>query len=110
MTSREERVARNEALFREVNERIKDVTEDQEVSKQAEFVCECGDESCIQPIRIGLDEYEEVRQVSTRFVVVPNHVAPDVERVERETDRFAVVEKVAPEAVRIVEQEDPRSD
>jgi hypothetical protein len=110
MTSREQRVARNEALFREVNERIKDVTEDLEFSEEAEFVCECGDESCIQPIRIALDAYEAVRQASTRFVVVPDHIAPDIERVVLETDHFAVVEKVAPEAVTIVEQEDPRSD
>jgi hypothetical protein len=110
MASREQRVARNEALFREVNERIKDVTELLEGSDAAEFVCECGDESCIQPIRIELAEYEQVRRVSTRFVVVPNHVVPDLERVVTQTDRFAVVEKVAPQAVRIVEQEDPRSD
>jgi hypothetical protein len=109
MSSREQRVARNEALFREVNERIRDVNDDLDVSEEAEFVCECGDESCIQPIRIDLAEYEEVRQGSTRFVVVADHVAPDVERVVHETDRYAVVEKVAPEAVRIVEEEDPRS-
>ena len=41
--SREERIARNEALFREVNEQIKDVNDDVPAGSEAGFVCECGD-------------------------------------------------------------------
>jgi hypothetical protein len=38
MSSREERIAKNEAVFREVNERISDITDHEEL---IEFLCEC---------------------------------------------------------------------
>jgi hypothetical protein len=82
--AREERVARNETLFREVNERIKQVS-------------------------LTLAEYEAVRSDGTHFAVVTGHILPDVERVIASNRRYAVVAKTDPDAVRIVEAEDPRS-
>ena len=60
MGAREERVARNETLFREVNERIKQVNVALATSEATDFL-ECGDESCTQPISLNLREYEAVR-------------------------------------------------
>ena len=60
--SREERVARNEALFREVNEQIKQVNEDAPAAAETAFVCECGDPECTGPVSLTLVEYEEVRR------------------------------------------------
>jgi hypothetical protein len=107
--SREERVARNEALFREVNEQIKQVNEDTPAGSEADFVCECGDPECTDPVSLTLVEYEEVRGEPTHFAVLPGHVVPDVEVVVAHNDRFAVVRKNDPQAARIAVREDPRS-
>jgi hypothetical protein len=107
--SREERVARNEALFREVNERIKLVNESQEAPSETEFLCECGDPECTIPISLTLAEYEQVRRVSTHFAIVPGHSDPSIEQVVARHDRFAVVEKTDPDAARVAVREDPRS-
>ena len=107
--SREERVARNEALFREVNERIRDVNEDAPAASETDYVCECGDPGCTEPVSLTEVEYEEVRAVATHFVVRPGHVVPDVEVVVAHNDRFDVVRKNEPQAARVAVREDPRA-
>jgi hypothetical protein len=106
---REERVARNETLFREVNERIKTVNLALATVEETDFLCECGDESCMKPISLTLNEYEAVRSDPTQFVVVTGHVVPDIEQVVVSKERYDVVAKTDPDAVKIVEAEDPRS-
>jgi hypothetical protein len=108
MDSRQQRVANNEALFRKVNERIEEVNEELESGGRSNFLCECGDDDCTEPVSLTLAEYEEVRAEPTHFVIAPGHDAIDVERVVRETDRFAVVEKFTGEAGRIAVETDPR--
>ena len=109
MGDREERVARNEALFREVNERIKRVNEHLETRDEADFICECGDGDCTKPVSLTLAEYEDVRRRGTHFAVVPGHVVPDLERVIARYPRFAVVEKTEPQAAGIAARENPRA-
>ncbi len=96
----------NEALFREVNERIREITT---WDTGAEFLCECGDPDCAQPIVMTVDEYEAVRSRPTRFLIVAGHEVPDVERVVERTDRFAVVEKLPGEPATIAVETDPRT-
>lgn len=99
---------RNEALFREVNERIEDVgttllPDDQPM----EFLCECDDRDCVEKVSATRAEYEAIRAVGTHFVVLPGHEDPDVEHVVHETERFLVVEKEG-EAAHEAEESDPR--
>jgi hypothetical protein len=106
-----ERVGKNEALFREVNERIR------EVSGQAlaldgdaplQFVCECSDEGCNEAVELTVPEYEAVRAEPTHFLVAPGHVwERDDERVIREAESYMVLEK-AGDAGDVAEDEDPR--
>ena len=107
--SREERVARNETAFREVNERIKNVSEDVERASTMDFLCECGDPGCTEPVSLTPMEYEEVRRNPTHFAIVPGHVDSEVEVVIARNERFAVVAKTDPQAARIAVREDPRS-
>ncbi len=109
MPSREERVARNESLFREVNERIKHVNEEMDARAETDFLCECGDAECTEPVSLTLVEYEEVRSAPTHFAILPGHCDPEVEKVVARNDRFAVVRKTEPDAARIAVREDPRS-
>jgi hypothetical protein len=102
-----ERIAKTEALFRNVNEEIRDAAGrfDADVG---EFVCECGDPACTQHIALPLDEYEEVRQDATRFVVRPGHVKGPVERVVDQRRSYTVIEKVDQIAARVVKRLNPR--
>ena len=108
MTHREERLARNEALFRGVNERVRDVKGDEaDLGERIRFVCECGRESCLEEVELTLTEYETVRSVPTQFIVKPGHEFGDVERILTANDRYFVVEKHEEEA-EIAREMDPR--
>ena len=54
-----ERLARNQALFREVNERINELR--RPTVSLVEFVCECSDPSCTKSLSVAPGEYEAVR-------------------------------------------------
>ena len=106
MDSRADRIGKNEALFREVNERIREITT---YDSDVEFLCECGDPGCAQPIVMSLEEYEAVRSDPKRFVVVPGHEIRDVEDVVETNERFAVVEKRPGIPTELAVETDPRS-
>jgi hypothetical protein len=101
---------RNEAIFREVNERLRELGEGfSVVAERGEFVCECGDEACAEPIQLTLEEYERVRSDSRWFVLLREHVRPQIERVVWEIDeRLVVVEKKPGPAADEAVAEDPR--
>ncbi len=102
--SAEERLAHNQTLFREVNERIQDLGNP---AGATEFLCECSDQVCIAPIELTFGEYERVRSDSTWFLVKPGHQIAEIERVVSEDERFLVVEKVM--AQDDLEATDPRA-
>jgi hypothetical protein len=98
------RIARNEVIFREVNERVADVM-DSEV-RMTNFLCECGNLDCVQEMSLTDAEYMMVRSNPTTFAVSPGHALEDVETIIERTDRFHVVEKHPREAA-IAEATDP---
>ena len=102
-------MAKNEALFRQVNERIEEINEKLDPGGLSDFLCECGDDDCTTPISLTLKEYEEVRSAPTHFAIAHGHEVIDVERVIATTERFAVVEKFPGQAGRIAVETDPRS-
>jgi hypothetical protein len=109
MVEREIRIARTEALFRDVNERIAESAKRFNAS-EAEFVCECADSECVERVPATLDAYEGVRSHSTHFLLVPGHENTQIERVlEKPHRRFAVVEKFNAVVARIVRRLDPRT-
>jgi hypothetical protein len=96
-TLRMVRAAQNQALCREVNERIEALSTAFGVQLSTrDFICECAVTECTATIRMTVSEYEEVRQDATRFVVLPSeaHVVPDVEEVISKGDRYWTVRKV----------------
>jgi hypothetical protein len=82
--------AKNQALFREVNERIKGVAH----SGYIEFLCECADTDCTERIRLSSDEYEAIRRYPERFPIMPGHEVPEIEVVVEKYERYIVVEKI----------------
>ena len=99
---------RNEALFREVNERIEDVSTTLTPDDMPmEFLCECDDRDCVEKVSATRAEYEAIRAVATNFIVLPGHEDPGVEHVVQQTERFLVVEKEG-QATLEAEESDPR--
>ena len=108
MDARKKRIGQNEILFRQVNERLKELgTSFSLVAEAAEFVCECGTVACAEPIRMTLDDYEHVRSNGTWFAVRTGHEIPDVESVVEPHEEWAIVEK-QDEAAQLAVAEDPR--
>ena len=104
--SREARVAKNEVLFREVNERIRELAPD---DGPTEFLCECGDAGCVESVSLSTGQYEEVRRDPARFFIRPGHEVPDIEDVVEEADGFLVVAKRQGTPAEIAEENDPRA-
>jgi hypothetical protein len=113
VSARDERLAGNEALFREVNERVAEVAshfvEVETHTEQVDFTCECGRADCAEPIRMTLVEYEAIRAESTHFGVVPEHEQPEIESVIRRFPTYFVVEKREQDAEEVARETDPRT-
>lgn len=101
-------MAFNEALARDTNEMVERIAESWSADEPMAFRCECTRADCRESVRLTAEEYETVRAEGTRFVVVPEHVEPDVERVVGHIREFPLVEKIDPEAREIAAQTDPR--
>jgi hypothetical protein len=99
-----ERQSRNEALMREVNERIAELDKEAERGTFApdetlfEFLCECGSSDgeageCLEHVSMTINEYDQVRSQDDRFVVAPGHETATLESVVSRTERFVIVDK-----------------
>jgi hypothetical protein len=102
------RIAKTEALFRDVNERIAEAAQRFD-AEDAAFVCECADSECTDRVAAPLDDYEHARQDATRFLLVPGHEDTRVERVVRARRGYAIVEKFERRIAAIVKRLDPRA-
>ena len=109
MTTSEERVGEIESLFRNVNGQIAAAAERLQV-ESARFYCECHDPTCGGRVEVPLDEYEEVRAKSRRFVHLPTHVGTRLERIVARKRGYAVVEKVGRRLAAAVRRLDPRTE
>lgn len=102
------RIAGNEVLFREVNEAIERGQWPGEEDSPRAFRCECARLDCNSLISLTPREYERIRSVPRRFVVLAGHEVETVETVVESGDGYTVVEK-RDEAGRLAEASDPRS-
>jgi len=104
MSDRTERIGANEALFREVNERISRIEEQFGQTQSFEIVCECGRADCDERFPITHAAYRKLRSEPVYFAIVPGHEVPTVEKVIERHDAYLVVEKTDDEAVEAVEE------
>lgn len=100
----------NEALFRDVNERVRAIAavhgDDNHIY---EFYCECSNADCTFQLRATLAQYEGVRAHPKRFLIAVNHALPEIERVVEQNEQWWVVEKQG-EPGELVAELDPRED
>ena len=112
MGARKERLAENEALFREVNERVTEVATlyiETETHRAVDFTCECGRVDCSETMMLTIAEYEAIRAHSTYFGVVPQHEQPEIESVIERHPSYFVVEKRQEDAEEVARETDPRT-
>jgi hypothetical protein len=104
----QERAAKNQSVFREVNERIEGL-QDRPPTVYEAFICECCLDGCSETISLTIEEYEGIRSHPARFAVMPGHVDPKVEVVVDSPDgRCEVVEKIE-RAAEVAVHLDPRA-
>jgi hypothetical protein len=102
----EKRLALNEALFRETNERLEERVRmfvgDEELFG---IICECGSLECNDRITLSKDEYAAVRADPAQFAVKPGHTVACVEEVVARNDRYEIVRKqgIAAEVVEFLD-------
>jgi hypothetical protein len=104
----EKRWAENEVIFRQANERVtkelaavKTLAEEdgqQDLVKGIDditlhFYCECADDKCHERVPLTPKEYTQQHHNKSRFILIPGHQIPSIERVVFEDDNYIVVEK-----------------
>lgn len=103
------RKAKNEALFRDANERIRALRSRLEtVDSLTPFICECEDAACRAVVRLDVDHYEAVRAEPNRFLIAAGHPTTQA-RVVAEHNGYSIVEKHGT-AGEVAEQTDPRGE
>jgi hypothetical protein len=107
--AREQRLAKNETIFRDLNDRIEEIAGAQGTDEHTfEFLCECSNIDCTLRLRLTLAAYEQARTDAAAFVVAPGHELPEIENVVFRSDDYQLVRKFG-EAAELAEDRDSRS-
>jgi hypothetical protein len=105
--AREERLAKNEVLFRTVNEAIEQQALRFGGIDEYEFICECASRNCLDRITLTLRQYEHIRADGSRFFVAPGHANVELEKVVEQAPRYHVVQKDGAAGI-VADLADPR--
>jgi hypothetical protein len=111
MSDIERRKAANEAVFRNVNERIEALQHSFAVAEREplQMICECDQLDCMERVAIGVDAYELIRSQPDQFIVTPGHVDSEVDEVIGVTSNYLIVRKKKGDARGVAVETDPRS-
>jgi hypothetical protein len=92
-----EKIAENNNRFREANERIALVVEEEGLSGEPmPFICECSDRRCFDLLLLLPDDYARVRSNPRWFLHAPGH-EPQIEgavRLVETHEQYLLVEKI----------------
>ncbi len=102
--------ARNETVFREMNEWTEEADDLARGLDRAidSYLCECSDRACTEAISLTRTEYEAIRAFATRFAIALDHENPEIDRVVNENERYATVEKFYGAGAQIARTTNPR--
>ena len=89
---REMRLAHNEALFREVNERIAEAA-DPAAGRPLHLICECASVGCEAILAVPLDDYRWIREQPRLFLIAPDHPAAEGESLVGQHAGFNLIER-----------------
>lgn len=106
---RQERLAKNESLFRELNENINSLASGLGSRDDSfEFICECSTSGCFERLSLTLAEYEQIRQDGTHFLLKEGHEDIEIELVIARRDGYVVVGKDGVAGL-VADADDPRA-
>ncbi len=110
MDETQRRKAANEAVFREVNERMEKLQRAFALvgDDPLHIVCECDRLECAERLAVSIDVYERTRGDSACFFVAPGHEDGEVEDVVETSVDYLVVRKRRGEPQEIAAETDPR--
>jgi hypothetical protein len=96
----EQRFGLNEAVFREVNERIEGISKlfRWGNGEPLDLVCECRNATCARHIEMSRADYQALRSEETHFALYPGHADIEIERVIASHPGYEVVAKRGPAA------------
>jgi hypothetical protein len=111
MSETERRKAANEVVFRNVNERIKQLQHSFAVAEREplQMICECDRLDCMERVTVGVDAYELIRSHPDEFIVSPGHEDTQVDEVVSVSSGYTIVRKKAGDPRDIAVATDPRS-
>ena len=101
-------LALRQNVMREVNERIHRLRWAPADGDQIGYVCECSLVECAETIPLDGAAYEGVRASPVRFLLLPGHESPQVERIVERRRAYTVVENVG-EAAEVARGDTPAS-
>jgi hypothetical protein len=81
-----------EDIFREANIRIAAKARELQMEPPIPFLCECSNKRCLARLHLALEEYDEARSDSRRYLTIPGHEVSGA-IVIAQNDRFALAEK-----------------
>jgi hypothetical protein len=112
MSEMERRKAANEAVFRNVNERIQRLQHSFALAEREplQMICECDQLDCATRITVEVDVYEQVRARPDRFLVHEGHEDPAVDEIISVKPDYTIVQKKKGDAQDVAIETDPRSD
>jgi hypothetical protein len=93
MDERNERIAKNETVFRAANREIEQAEGGAGPDELIEVLCECGRQGCGGVIALTVADYDGVHSQADRFVVLQGHETPEIENVVEERAGYLVVDK-----------------
>jgi hypothetical protein len=95
VNERDERIAKNETIFREANRELEraDRAEGATLGELIEVLCECGRPRCGGVIALTVADYDGVHAQADRFVVLRGHENDEIEKVVEERAGYLVVDK-----------------
>jgi hypothetical protein len=86
---------RNSALSRHVNDRILEVSRTWGNSGPIGFLCECGDPDCAALVDLAVEDFEMIRSIPARFLVLRGHEHSAAEAVVASEEGYVIVERRA---------------
>jgi hypothetical protein len=104
------RIGENEALYREVNERVEEINDAfGTITGVFDVTCECGSLECAEQITVPREVYEQARANAARFIIKPGHEFPEAEHVVERHEAYVIVHKDPGPARRVAEETDTRA-
>ncbi len=105
-----ERVARNDAVFRDANEKIGRAADEHSIDGAIPFICECANPECRDIVLVTRADYQRIRSNPVHFLNAPGHevAAKGWARVVADHGHYVTVEKIG-RAGEVATELDPRS-